>query len=135
MPGFDRTGLQPVQSKLTPNMQITEKIRRALKLEGDQQPPVSLAEFESKLWVLRPVGNPENAFINTCNKIGLRDINGVRLTFDVLVQRYAQHVQHWKSKGGEKFITGIENWMFNSKFNEVLNAPNERNQRLYPYLK
>lgn len=102
---------------------MTKLTGNALHVLG-LSPAVSLEEFE-EMWVLNQVGNKEEAYIEVAYGVARKQmLNGAKLTFKMLKERYAKYVEFAQARNPDpKFTSTIANWMRKGKYNEEFNIP------------
>lgn len=103
------------------------------QMVGDA-PPVSISEFQSRLWLLGPRGNEENAYIRTCLTIGTKNFKGERITFEMIVRQrslYIMSVKRGSSSEWEKYVKGLDKWLLDGGMNEVYQSNADKFKKRY----
>ena len=102
--------------------ETNERVRRMV----GHPPPVTVKDFNERLWVLNPVGNQEDTYINVCVAIKIkRTFDNKPVTFELLVERYDAYIKHCqRDHRAPKYITQLKNFVIKNMFNEVYGGRN-----------
>lgn len=102
---------------------MTKLTGNALHVLGPS-PAVTLEEFE-KMWVLWPVGNKEEAYIEVAYAVPNKKLlNGGAITFELLRTKYEQYVKFAQARNPDpKFVASIANWVRKARYNEEFVIP------------
>ncbi len=96
-------------------------------------PPVTVSDFNTRLWSLNPVGNQQDTYINVCAAVkAKRTFDNKPVTLDLLVEKYGAYIQQCRRQSTQpKYITQIKNYVIKNMFNDQYDARNHSIDRRF----